>query len=108
MGISNHIGNIPLPEAFACINVISKKKDFSKFREQFITGFRENCQTWETSEEIFDQLVKFAPYCFNKAHAVAYARITYITAYLKSHYPEEFNVGVREVFPPIGVAVPPK
>lgn len=42
------------------------------------------------AEEIFNQMVSFAEYAFNKSHAAAYAVIAYETAYLKQHYPVEF------------------
>ena len=42
------------------------------------------------AEEIFDQMVKFAEYAFNKSHAACYAVIAYQTAYLKTYYPSEF------------------
>jgi DNA polymerase-3 subunit alpha len=90
MQILNRLGNIPLVEAFSCIKAIAKKKDISKFRERFLEGFQANAQARETGEAIFEQIVKFAGYGFNKSHAVVYARIAYITAYLKAHYPVEF------------------
>ena len=42
------------------------------------------------SNEIFDQIAKFAGYGFNKSHAAAYALIAYQTAWLKANYPVEF------------------
>lgn len=42
------------------------------------------------AEEIFNQMVSFAEYAFNKSHAAAYAVIAYETAYLKQYYPVEF------------------
>lgn len=42
------------------------------------------------AEAIFDDMVSFAEYAFNKSHAAAYAVISYETAYLKAHYPVEF------------------
>ncbi len=42
------------------------------------------------AEEIFNQMVSFAEYAFNKSHSAAYAVIAYETAYLKYHYPVEF------------------
>ncbi|MBN7771998.1 DNA polymerase III subunit alpha [Clostridium aminobutyricum] len=44
----------------------------------------------EIAEEIFNQMVSFAEYAFNKSHAAAYAVIAYETAYLKAYYPTEF------------------
>lgn len=42
------------------------------------------------AEAIFDDMVSFAEYAFNKSHAAAYAVVSYETAYLKAHYPIEF------------------
>lgn len=44
----------------------------------------------KTAAEIFDQILDFANYAFNKAHAVCYAVVSYRTAYLKCHYPREY------------------
>lgn len=44
----------------------------------------------EAAEAIFEDMVTFAAYAFNKSHAAAYAVISYQTAYLKAHYPAEF------------------
>ena len=44
--------------------------------------------------EIFDQMETFAAYGFNKSHSAAYALVSYQTAYLKAHYPEEFMAGL--------------
>ncbi|MBR1865483.1 MAG: DNA polymerase III subunit alpha [Lachnospiraceae bacterium] len=43
-----------------------------------------------TANKIFDEMIDFAKYAFNKSHAAAYAVVAYQTAYLKCHYPEEF------------------
>lgn len=44
----------------------------------------------ETANLIFDEMAAFAEYAFNKAHATAYAIISYQTAYLKCHYPQAY------------------
>ena len=41
------------------------------------------------ANEIFDEMMSFASYAFNKAHAAAYAYVAYQTAWLKCHYPCE-------------------
>ena len=43
-----------------------------------------------TASELFDEIMDFANYAFNKAHAVCYAVVSYRTAYLKCHYPREY------------------
>lgn len=59
-------------------------------RESFIEGSVKNGVPKETAEEIFNQMVSFAQYAFNKSHAAAYAVVGYQTAWLKTHYPVEF------------------
>ncbi len=44
----------------------------------------------KAAKEIYDQMISFAEYAFNKSHAAAYAVVAYETAYLKTHYPVEF------------------
>ena len=44
----------------------------------------------EAAQSIYDEIVDFANYAFNKAHAVCYAVVSYQTAYLKCHYPRQY------------------
>ncbi len=44
----------------------------------------------KTAQAIYDEILDFANYAFNKAHAVSYAKVAYDTAYLKCHYPKEY------------------
>ncbi|MDE7164161.1 MAG: DNA polymerase III subunit alpha [Clostridiales bacterium] len=48
----------------------------------------------DVANEIYDMLIKFASYGFNKSHAAAYAHVTYQTAYLKCYYPVEYFTAV--------------
>ncbi len=69
------------------------KKDpgkMQKERERFIYGAQRRGVPERQAGEIFDQMETFAMYGFNKSHSAAYALISYQTAYLKAHYPEEF------------------
>ena len=59
-----------------------------------IDGAVKRGATEEVANEIFDQMISFASYAFNKSHAAAYTFVTYQTAYLKTYYPIEFLVGV--------------
>lgn len=92
MQILNRLGGIELADAYTCIKAISKKKldKIAKYREQFIQGACEKGLTQRDAEEVFNLIEKFAGYGFNKSHSTAYARIAYITAYLKAHYPLQF------------------
>ena len=55
-----------------------------------IAGCVRNGIPREAAEEIYNQMISFAEYAFNKSHAAAYAVLAYETAYLKTHYPVEF------------------
>ncbi|MEO0063111.1 MAG: hypothetical protein RLZZ08_1671 [Pseudomonadota bacterium] len=60
-------------------------------RQRFVDGCRENSAIDKAkANELFDLIDKFAGYGFNKSHAAAYALLSYQTAWLKTHYPEEF------------------
>ncbi len=64
-----------------------KKHDVMlKEREKFVSGSVENGVSETVANEVFDEMVSFASYAFNKSHAAAYAYLAYQTAYLKYHY----------------------
>ncbi len=92
MRIINRLGGLPLANAYSCIKAISKKKLelIDKYRAQFIDGAHEKGLSKKDAEEVFELIIKFAGYGFNKSHSTAYAQVAYITAYLKAHYPVEF------------------
>lgn len=71
---------------------VSKKKKevLEAERINFVASSIKQGYTKEVAEEIYDYIVKFANYGFNKAHSVAYAVVAYETAYLKTHYPEHY------------------
>ena len=52
----------------------------------------------EVGNKIYDRMVEFAKYAFNKSHAAAYAVIAYQTAYLKTYYPAEFMAALITVY----------
>ena len=66
------------------------KEIIAKERVPFIEGAIKCGYSEETAGIIYDILVPFADYGFNKSHAAAYAIIAYRTAYLKAHFPAEF------------------
>ena len=71
---------------------MSKKKAeaMNAEREGFISGCVERGFSKASAEDIFEEMVSFAKYAFNKSHATAYGIISYRTAYLKAHYPAEY------------------
>lgn len=66
------------------------KEEMVKHRVIFTEGAVKNGIDQSTATSIFDQMEKFASYGFNKSHAAAYSLISYQTAYLKAHFPQEF------------------
>lgn len=79
---------------------MSKKKGdvMARERQNFVYGNEEegvpgciaNGISEQTANHIFDEMIDFAKYAFNKSHAAAYAVVAYQTAYLKCYYPVEF------------------
>ena len=64
-----------------------KKHDVMlKERESFVNGAVSNGIPAHTADSVFDEMVSFASYAFNKSHAAAYSYLSYQTAYLKYHY----------------------
>lgn len=59
-----------------------------------IAGCVNNGIKEEIAKQIWDQMVDFAKYAFNRSHAAAYAAVSMQTAYLKAHYPLEFAAGL--------------
>ena len=57
---------------------------------QGIPGCVKNGVSEAAAQSIYDEIVEFANYAFNKAHAVCYAVVAYQTAYLKAHYPQQY------------------
>ncbi len=82
---------------------MSKKKEdvLLSYKQMFIKGSIDNGYTIEAAKEVYNLILKFANYGFNKAHSVSYAILGYKIAYLKVHYPLYFeceilnnNIGV--------------
>jgi DNA polymerase-3 subunit alpha len=92
MRILNRLGGIELAGAYTCIKAISKKKEslIAKNHEQFIAGAVQRGMKPKEAQDIWELIINFAGYGFNKSHSTAYALIAYQTAYLKAHYPVEF------------------
>lgn len=94
IAILGKIGGYSLAEADIIRRAISKKKEsvINAEKEKFINGAISKGYDRSVATLIYDLIVKFASYGFNKAHSVAYARISYDMAYLKVKYPEYFII----------------
>lgn len=67
-----------------------KREDLDKYRELFVSGCLREGYAEKLANEMYDLIMKFANYGFNRSHAAAYGMVAYQTAYLKAHYPVEF------------------
>lgn len=92
MLMAQKLAGFTLAEADVLRKAMGKKKPevMAEMREKFVAGCVKNGITQEEAEAIFADIEKFASYAFAKAHAAAYAFITYWTAYFKAHFPTEF------------------
>jgi DNA polymerase III alpha subunit len=60
-------------------------------KKRFLAGAKKQGICAETAKTIFDRMALYGEHYFLKAHATAYAMVSYQSAYLKAHYPEEFK-----------------
>ncbi len=92
MQIFNQLGGIELSSAYKLIKAISKKKAdiIAKFQPQFIDGCIAKGIDRKKAEEIFDLILKFGGYGFNKSHSTRYAIVAFQTAYMKTYHPVEY------------------
>jgi DNA polymerase-3 subunit alpha len=92
MKIAQDMAGYSLGSADLLRRAMGKKKikEMEKHRGIFIDGAKKNNVKPKVAEELFDQMIKFAEYCFNKSHSMAYTYVTYQTAYLKANYPVEY------------------
>ncbi|TGL60090.1 DNA polymerase III subunit alpha [Leptospira ognonensis] len=92
MGISRIMGGFSVGDSDVLRKAMAKK-DKSKLpalKEKFVKGAAENKIGEKLATELFETLEKFGEYGFNKSHSVAYAFVTYQTAYLKANYAIEY------------------
>jgi len=92
MQISSTLAGFTLGEADILRRAVGKKKRelLAEQREKFVAGCIRNGYGEKLGNEIYDLIVRFADYGFNKAHSVSYAVIAYQMAYLKANYPLAF------------------
>ncbi|QNF26478.1 DNA polymerase III subunit alpha [Metabacillus elymi] len=90
--IASTIAGFTLGEADLLRRAVGKKKKdvLDKEREHFVKGCKSNGYNEQVANNVYDLIVKFADYGFNRSHAVAYSMIAYQLAYLKANYPLYF------------------
>jgi len=100
MQIVRELGGYTLGRSDLLRRAMSKKKAavMEKERKSFVYGNEEdgipgcikNGIDEKIADKIYDDMIDFAKYAFNKSHAAAYAVVAYQTAYLKYYYPQQF------------------
>ena len=92
MRIFTDLAGYSMEEADVVRAAISKKKRvlIEKEHDNFVLGCVKNGIDEEKANILYDQIVDFAQYSFNKSHAVAYTLIAYRMAWLYYHYPQYF------------------
>ncbi len=73
-------------------------KAMAEMKTEFMNGTSEAGISEESANKIWEMLLPFAGYAFNKAHAVCYSILAYQTAYLKANYPVEYMAGLLAVY----------
>jgi len=99
MKIAQELAGYSLGEADLLRRAMGKKKksEMEKHQSLFVSGATERGVEPRVAETLFEQMVLFAEYCFNKSHSTAYGAVTYQTAYLKAHYPVAYMAALLTV-----------
>jgi len=95
------LANFTLGEADILRRAIGKKKAklLHKQKQKFLEGCINNKElniTEKQARDIFDKIEMFAGYGFNKSHSAAYTKVSFQTAYLKTHYPHEYMTALLQ------------
>jgi DNA polymerase III subunit alpha len=92
MQMAQQLAGYSMGQADLLRRAMGKKKpeEMETQRELFLGGCAKNSINTPIASRLFDMMVQFAEYCFNKSHSQAYAVLTYQTAYLKTLYPVEY------------------
>ena len=92
MAIAQKLAGYTLAQADLLRRAMGKKKksELDKQFENFSAGMQSNGYSAAAVKTLWDILLPFSDYAFNKAHSAAYGVVSYWTAYLKAHYPAEY------------------
>ena len=92
MQVFQILADYTLGQADMVRRMMGKKKvdEMEKQKGKFIEASAKHGMTADAATALFNQILSFASYCFNRSHSAAYAFVAYQTAYLKCHYPVEY------------------
>ena len=96
MEVAVKMASFTLGEADILRRAMSKKKIdvLKEKKDKFIEGSIKNGYSRELSESVYDLILRFASYGFNKSHSVAYGMVSYKMAYLKANFPVYFYIAL--------------
>ncbi len=96
MQIARKFASYSYGQADLLRRAVSKKnlEGLESERERFVYYSKRNGYAEDVATKIYDYIVKFANYGFNKSHSVAYALVAYQMAYLKTYYPGNFIANI--------------
>ena len=99
MRIAQDLAGYSLGDADLLRRAMGKKKvsEMVKHRNIFVDGSLKKGVDEKIANNLFDQMVLFAEYCFNKSHSTAYGAVTYQTAFLKAHFPVAYMASLLSV-----------
>lgn len=92
MQVFQVLADYTLGQADMVRRMMGKKKldEMAQQKGKFIEGAARHGMSAKDAAALFEQIEKFASYCFNRSHSAAYAFVAYQTAYLKCHYKVEY------------------
>ena len=100
--IVHEVAGLDMGDADLLRRAISKKDEtkMASYRQRFIQGCLSRNMSQKDAENIYSLIERFANYGFNKSHSVAYALLSFETAFLKTHFPAQFYLTLCASNPP--------
>jgi DNA polymerase-3 subunit alpha len=92
MRVATDLAGFSMPQAEIIMRAMAKKQEAKmlQMKPQFFEGCAANGVSESAVQQVWDRMVTFSNYGFNKSHSAAYGLVAYWTAYLKANYPAEF------------------
>ena len=100
MNLCSKLAGFTLKESDDIRRAMGKKKKtvLDSYSAQFVEGCKQHSNLSEAyASELWEELVGFADYCFNKAHSCSYSVLTYVSAWLKANYSVEFFCALMSI-----------
>ncbi|SFT46497.1 DNA polymerase-3 subunit alpha [Actinopolyspora lacussalsi subsp. righensis] len=100
MRIAQQLAGYTLGQADSLRKAMGKKKKdvIAAEHPKFLSGMEERGFTRDSAQALWDVILPFAGYAFNKSHAAAYGLVSYWSGYLKTHYPADYMAALLTAF----------